>query len=134
MGDIVKQLSNPIVVEDGQEDHDFLVATWPDGHRHEIPDITVGIYGQSKTTVAAKADTGLWKMMHEVTHNEVSLQQRCDRALLLSMFDQGRQVLQVRIDLFGKLPLPQPAQVSRKHEAVVRALAFMQPIAEQTGT
>jgi hypothetical protein len=73
----------------------------------------------------------LWSASHISTHNALTISQRPDRSLLLSLYEQSKQVLQVRVGIFGPLPDPQPAVVPRSDETLQKALAFLRPLAER---
>jgi hypothetical protein len=71
----------------------------------------------------------LWSASHIGTHNALTISQRPDRSLLLSLYEQSKQVLQVRVGIFGPLPEPQPAVVPRSDETLQKALALLLPLA-----
>ena len=68
----------------------------------------------------------LWAAAHCKTHNKLTLAQRVDRGLLLSLYDQIKQVCQWRVDRHGKLPKDpqQPSLVDNKDPAVQACKAF----------
>eukprot|EP00972_Heterocapsa_arctica_P027402 4029007-Heterocapsa_arctica.AAC.1 len=80
------------------------MATWLSGETHEVPGLTIG---KLKTFLrrgpgAGSSSTGeLWTGTHCDTKHKVTIHQRVDRFLLLSMYEQQRQILQVRMNLFG---------------------------------
>ena len=45
----------------------------------------------------------LWEGQMESSNHRVTLQQRLDRKLLLSLFEQGHQICQLRLDVFGEI-------------------------------
>jgi hypothetical protein len=65
-----------------------------------------------------------------VSHNKLTLNQRVDRHLLLSLFEQSRQTLQVRVDASGELE-DQSAQLPDSHPVLEKAISFMKAIAVQ---
>jgi hypothetical protein len=72
----------------------------------------------------------LWQGEHHASHHRLTISQRTDRQLLLSMYEQSKQILQIRMSLFGVLPLPQPATIPRGSEILAKAVAFLKPLAE----
>ena len=72
----------------------------------------------------------LWQGEHHASHHRLTMSQRTDRQLLLSVYEQGKQIMQIRMSLFGELPLPQPATIPRASEIVQKAVAFLQPLVE----
>ena len=74
--------------------------------------------------------TVIWEKQHIATKNRVHISQRADRVLLLSIFEQTKQRLQVRVDKFGDVPGPQPSSVPRGTPALEAAIKFMTEIAE----
>ena len=65
------------------------------------------------------------------SHNRVLIQQRTDRDLLLSIYEQSRHILQVKMSLFGDLPGVQPCVVPTSTPALQKALAFMSGLAKR---
>ena len=98
-----------------------------DGESHELQDLTMGQVRANIMRVNGSA-TPLWEGEHVSTHHRIWAAQRIDRVLLLSTYEQGKQITQIRIDLFGELPEPQPNAVSPDHPAVVAAMKFMEPL------
>ena len=70
----------------------------------------------------------LFEGEHVITKNRVSVAQRTDRHLLLSLYDQAAQVLMVRVDLFGAVDGHKI--VEQDHPALVAAAAFFVPLAK----
>jgi hypothetical protein len=74
---------------------------------------------------AAHATPGrLWLQEHSGTKHKIYIEQRVDRKLLLSLYEQSKQRLQVRVDAFGQVE-DQTKQLPKDHPALVKALAFM---------
>ena len=125
-----KDFSNPIEVPEGVDDADFVLATWPDGYSAQVSECTYGMYKSQQRKHKSSAESSLWSGVHSITNNKVTVVQRVDRSLLLSVVEQGRQILQVRVDRFGELPGPQPSTVPRTDPTLSKAADFLQPIAE----
>ena len=71
----------------------------------------------------------IWQGVHHETNHTVVIEQRSDRALLLSVKEQSRQLGQVRVDLFGPLPEPQPSVVPLDNATLGKAVDFLKPLA-----
>ena len=106
-----------------------MLAHWDDGTHYIIPDLTAGAFREATKPRRGVTQDVLWQAEHVTTHNTLRIMQRTDRQLLLYLYDQSRGMLGVRCDLFGDLPLPQPASVANDHPTIVKALAFLEPIA-----
>jgi hypothetical protein len=122
------ELSLPPDVTD-QPDTAALTVCWADGSEWAVPGWTVGRFKKGMRRGGKGCDAKLWHGTKTDTHHLLSLQQRPDRVLLLSLYEQQRQVAQVKIGLFGSLPDPQPATVPKDCEALQAAVKFMVPIA-----
>ena len=55
----------------------------------------------------------------------MKVDQRVDRSLLMSIYEQGKQISQVRVDKFGDLDQDAPARLPNEHEVVKLAGDFM---------
>ena len=117
------------VEDDGSlKDSEPVTLEFDDGSTHvlELEGMTMG---KIRTHTAARLTQHvLWEKEHTVTHQRIWAAQIVDRKLLVSTYGQGRQMLQVRVDLFGNLPDLQPAPVANDHEAVAKAMALLQPL------
>ena len=80
-----------------------------------------------------KHDAPLWEMRHATSNNELTINQRTDRKLLLSLYEQSKQILQLTMENWGPLPGVQPSVVDRSDPTLKAALAFLTPIAEAYG-
>ena len=128
-----KQLSLPMDNEEisKQDLTAPLKAKWKDGSVLEIEDLTREQWEQIQTQRTAGVQNpivNLWEMESSNRH-ALYIAQRVDRTLLVSLYEQGKQILMVRADKFAELPSPQPARVPNDHPAIVKALALMAPIA-----
>ena len=122
-----------VVKPRAQEDDEApLMARFDDGVTHAIDGITVGhwraLAGQRRQRVANEP---LLVLEHAQTHHRLCVQQRCDRELLLSCYEQSRQILQCRVDRFGVLEEPQPRTMPNTHAAVQEAFRHMRPLIER---
>jgi hypothetical protein len=106
-----KDYSMPINIPDDAEDHDPIPVSWMDGTVCVIDAVTVGAYKELlQTRKSASSDAALWEAEHSVTKHSIQLKQRIDKPLqnqpiatrlLVSMYEQGKQVCQVRLCKFG---------------------------------
>jgi hypothetical protein len=134
-----KDYSMPINIPDDAEDHDPIPVSWMDGTVCVIDAVTVGAYKELlQTRKSASSDAALWEAEHSVTKHSIQLKQRIDKPLqnqpiatrlLVSMYEQGKQVCQVRLCKFGDVE-GSGETMPPEHKTVKAALAFMQPIAE----
>ena len=123
-----KEPSFPLESDARADELDLATATWHDGHEHTVPGLTHRRLRLLKSRVAAVGE--LWSGTVASTQHKVTLQQRVDRALLLSMYEQSRQVLQIRLDKFVTIE-NQHVQVQPSDPILKAALAIMIPIAEK---
>ena len=93
-----------------QADDTHVLAEWPDGCKSMIR-LTKNQLKGSHTAPGV-----LYENEHTQTHHKISIKQRVDRSLLMSVYEQNRQILQVKMNLFGPIdnenvqqPLDHPA-------------------------
>jgi hypothetical protein len=128
VGTKAKELSMPIVIPEGASADDVVEATWFDGMVYEVPNFTVSEF-KAKSAGTVKPSAGvLWCDEHSISHNKLTLSQRVDRSLLLSLWEQSRQILQVRLDAFGPIG-SQKQQLEESDPILLKALDFMKGIA-----
>ena len=105
--------SLPIDLADQGGDDEDVAVRWEDGFEAKIQFMTVGQFkAQLASTRGAVADS-LWTGEHVETHHKLQIVQRADRGLIIILQEQSRQVCQLRVNLFGVLPEPQPMAVPR---------------------
>jgi hypothetical protein len=121
-----QQISQPIVDNPDAADIDMVHAafvTEAGTISMVIPGLT--FEGLRKLSRAVHAAPGrLWSQEHTSTKHRIYIEQRVDRKLLLSLYEQSKQRLQVRVDSFGQVA-DQTKQLPKDHPALVKALAFM---------
>ena len=132
-----RHYSLPIELDDDQADTDKVIARWDDGSMFTIEDMTVQAYRQQADQRGTKERDCLWTGSHTVTHHRLEIKQRPDKELknkplstklLMSLYEQGRQVLQMRVFEFGHVQ--GDAQCLPAEDKTIKAaLAFTQPIA-----
>ena len=72
----------------------------------------------------------IFESQHSVTKNKLVVAQRADRQLLLSLFEQSKQIMQIRVDRCGTLPGNQPCNVPLETPALQTCIAFMTQVAQ----
>ena len=124
------ELSKPPTATDGL-DTSPLVATWADGVSWTVPGWSQKRYKEycNRSRGRPKIER-LWEGVALHTSHELYLAQRVDRVLLMSLYEQSKQIAQLRIDLFGSLPGEQPAQVDNACQPVQDALGFFPPFCD----
>jgi len=122
----------------GYQPEDPLIVQWADGVKWVVPDWTVARLESvmAKSSGSKPARPKLWESEHTVTHHEVHIAQRCDRSLLLSVFEQTRQIAQIRVIDFAapdtdmaKFTSP-PVALATDDPCVQAALRFIVPFAK----
>jgi hypothetical protein len=134
VGNPNKETSLPIALgaETALDKMTLVQATFKDGSKAVVPGLTVASYRQLLKRgdgEKAKIDV-LWSQSHVDTKHLIYMQQRIDRQLLLSLYEQTRQRLQIRVDVFGPVA-EQGRHLPRDDAVLAKALAFMVPIAEK---
>ncbi|CAK0828552.1 unnamed protein product [Prorocentrum cordatum] len=122
----VEEVSLPIHIDEGTNLEELVEARWRDGTTHRFR-ISVAEFTIGKSGSRARSIDAMWTGEHSATHNVLTLQQRTDRMQLLSLYDQGAQILQVSLYKFGGLPMPQPGQVPNDDPTLRKAVDFMLP-------
>ena len=117
--------SLPIAVDDSANELAPVKARWADDVTWDVPDMTVGQWGAQRRASATRAEEPLYRATHVKTMHKITLKQRTDRVLLLSVYEQGRQIAQVRADVFGELPQPQPGCAPSAHPTIQKGTAFL---------
>lgn len=109
------------------EDNVSAVATFADGMTVSVPGCTVKKLREMQAARGGKIQTPLWEGTHHATHHVLQLKQRPDRCLLLSLYEQSRQVCQWKVAKHGVLEDPTNSIKPADHEAVVAAANFAIP-------
>ena len=126
-----EEASLPLAVGPKLREVDFVVATWPDGDR-KVLSLTQKQLAAALSSRRADPQGPLLQNMNPRNHNNLSLCQRTDRVLLLSLYAQSKQIVQFRVDRHGRLPPTpqQPSVVDSSEAAVVACAKFAIPICE----
>ena len=130
------EMSLPITVDPGEEDSAVLKAKFHDGFESQVPDMLVGAYRRGlRKAKGSKASAVLWEAVQAGTHHKLIISQRLDRSLLISLYEQSRQVCQVRADIFADISAEdQRSQRPADHPAIVAGVAFMAAIGQKYAT
>ena len=136
------EYSKPIEVDNNWSKNDAIIAEFPDGEKWTVADLTVKKYEDLLGGRSSASKGELWSTSHAQTHNKIHISQRIDRdigpkenltlgsRLLVSVYEQSRQILQVRALDFGTLDGKDGTAIPNTHPTVQAALAFLQPLAD----
>ena len=104
---------------------DPIEAVFADGSKMAVFGVTVKDIRNWQLGRARHAEVEeIWSGEHKTTHHTLLVKPRCDRGLLMSLYEQDRQVLQVHVDRFAKQDEEEEGPEARK-----RAGEFMSKIA-----
>ena len=104
--------SMPMKVDDSIHDDELAIAKWSCGFEHHVPGLTMRrLRSLAHRSLTATGD--LWTGPHTTSKLKVSIAQRCDRTLLMSLYESQKQILQVNLALFG--PCDPHHQLPRDH-------------------
>ena len=126
--DSMKEYSLPPVLDNKAEDTSLVEAEFLDGTFVTLASLSVG---NLKKHLQARRSGGssepLATCRHHSTHNILTISQRVDRVLLISMYEQARQILQVNANWFGDVPGQDAGAciVDPKNQVIQDALTFM---------
>ena len=101
----------------------------------DVPHVAPGFSTRRLKVLLAARSSGssvgpLWKGQQVGTKHTVTIQQRVDCNLFMSILEQRRQVCQICLDAFSPLP-DQTKQLPRDHTAIVQGMKISVPIAER---
>ena len=115
----------PEIPQDALEDA-ALEVEFLDGSKKVVSEVTVAVV---KSAMIRRSGGGppLLEYEHHETHNKITLVQRLDRRLLFSVFEQSRQICQLRVDTFGEVPEALEA-LPLTDLAITRGIEFWTPI------
>ena len=103
-----------------------MIAEWRDGINTPLEEVTVGYYRAmqaAKETKAAGKRHEACQITHPVTKNVLTVKARADRHPLMSLFEQGAQIGQVRIAGFDDDPDKQMKMAAEFMKEVAKAYA-----------
>ena len=120
----------PEIVPDQPDGGTKLLVTFVDGMQKHVslskPEFEVFLQRSSTSASGCKP---LLEAEHKKTHNKITVRQRPNRGLLVSMYDQAKQILQVRADRFGHIPDEECAKpLPHESEIIKKAVDFYRPI------
>jgi hypothetical protein len=79
---------------------------------------------------STQSNEAIFEGQHSVTKNKLVVAQRADRHLLLSLYEQSKQICQIRVDRGGTLPGTQPSTVPLETPALQTCIVFMTKVAQ----
>ena len=109
-----------------------VIARWPDGYRIKMEQTRRWLSNlQRESKSRSKIVDILFEQEATATRHSISISQRTDRTLLLSIYEQGKQICQVQLDKFGPVePLIAGSNhLPKDHDTVLRAMTIMKPLA-----
>ena len=78
-----------------------MTAVWRDGMKKEMAEITVGEFKQREAAQDKEGQNRIgWSQVHPVTKSLIQVKPRADRNPLVSLYEQGCQIAQVRTQGF----------------------------------
>ena len=115
----------PIVVDPGARPEDEVVGKFIDGTEHGIGITNAEWALKWPSQQVSKC---LYETEHKISKHKITIKQRPDRAnILMSIYEQGKQVLQVTMKTFGEAG---SERMPEDHPTVVASLKFMTPLAD----
>ena len=117
-------------IADFKDDDAPLIASWPDGMKVKMEEtgawLTKLQRGSSKSTTQIET---LWEQEMKGTKHKIWLKQRTDRHLLLSLYEQEKQIAQTSVAIFGEVILKDGCNhLPPEDPAIVAALSVMKPL------
>ena len=97
----VKDFAVELFLPEDAGDQECLFASFSDGREHELADFTKAQFDALKARrhgIASSGSNEHWNGEHVVTHHTLVVKTRVDRGVLISLFEQQKQILQTPID------------------------------------
>ena len=101
----LKEYSWPLTVDNVPDDK-LVLITWPDEDSVMFFELSIGNYklmSQFDKQAARGGEGFMWEGEMMGTHHRLTIAQRKDRALLLSLYEQGKQVCMVRMNILAPI-------------------------------
>ena len=108
---------------------EVVMGEWPDGHKHAIPGITSQVLKHLLYKKCMHAGN-MYETEHKETRHKIALVQKVDRSLLMAITEQSKQVLMVRMNLFGAIQ-DEGRRLAADDPVCKAAYDFMMPILEK---
>ena len=122
----------PLSVSEGGGDDDPVDACWADGSKIKVAQVTVKMLREIHATRSSQEHAPLWQGTHVGDHHSLVLRQRADRHLLLSLYEQTKQIAQFRVSHHGDIKPEDDGKTKDNTEpAVVACAAWARPYAEK---
>ena len=96
-----KELAAALQAPEGASPSDAPLASWPDGMQRAITDITVEELLAMAGPRRAVRSRHHWAGVHAATHHRLVVTAKADRGTLAVVEEQGAQILQIGVKLFG---------------------------------
>ena len=122
-----EEMGLSINILSGQKDNDIVIACWPDGFSAPLPDWTVGEYLKLVGT-GGKRSGAMFSTTHVKTCHEITVAQRSDRDMLMSIYEQGKQICMTKVPYWGDVV--DNKTLPDNHPSVQGAFTFMKELAE----
>jgi hypothetical protein len=112
------EFATSLEVDEDADDAAPVEAIFADGARHVCVDLT---YAQYKSYCSPRAGSSIseehvWSGEHHESHNNLFVRFRADRGMLVALFEQKKQILQVSLEWFETMPWRQEAKQMMKLE------------------
>ena len=104
-----------------------LMFSWPDGYHTVYKSMTYDDLGSMLKSSKTNVNSCEWEGETK-GKNKLTICQRVDRNLLLSLYEQSKQVLMVKLNLWGKIE-NEHERLPQTSEILVKAVDFMKHIA-----
>jgi predicted GIY-YIG superfamily endonuclease len=123
-----EQVSLPITDNPQASGNDIVYALFPGNQGRSIPGLTFRILRD--LIRSCKSKDLLWQTEHAETHHAIHVAQRIDRHLLICIYEQSRQRMQVRMSTFGDV-IDEMKKEPMESKTLQIATKFVQAIAEK---
>ena len=110
-------------------DSDPVVAHWPDETLAILPGVSAAKIRAASNKISRKGEGVLFEATMKDTKHKITIMQRVDRKLLLSLYEQQMQRLSVNLDVWGKIE-DQHVQLCASDPILQQGLAYLKPFAE----
>ena len=111
-----------------------LICKFGDGSSHTVSGLSNQQFKELDNKNRGGQNKRLFETVSKTSHQAIWIAQRWDRNwLLISIYDAGKQIAQVKAALFGDLPGEQPAIVPNDYAAVQTAFGHFAAVCGELG-